>query len=60
MEKQPVKIQLVGKEKDFYLIKFPYLKIPVKVNQNLYSKMIHSQEYELYRQDKKRLRSHSA
>ncbi|MCF7561715.1 hypothetical protein L3X39_13790 [Sabulilitoribacter multivorans] len=47
MDKKPVtKVQLVGKEKQYYFIKFPDLKIPVKVNDNLYTKMLHSNEYE--------------
>lgn len=45
MEKKPVEVKLIGKENKYYLIEFPNLKVPVKVNQNLFSKMMHSQEY---------------
>lgn len=47
MEKEPVKVSLVGKgENNFYKIKFPNLKIPVNVNEELYRKMLHSHLYE--------------
>ena len=45
MENTPVNVQLVGKENDHYLILFPDLDIPVKVNQNLYLKMKQSHDY---------------
>ncbi|RAV28654.1 hypothetical protein [Sinomicrobium soli] len=45
MEKKPVQVQLVGKEGDRYKIRFPHLKIPVTVNENLYHQMLNSDEY---------------
>ncbi|GAA4282413.1 hypothetical protein [Gaetbulibacter aestuarii] len=45
MENTPVNVQLVGKENGDYLILFPDLDIPVKVNQNLYLKMKQSHDY---------------
>lgn len=45
MEKKPVNVQLIGKENGYYLIKFPNLKVPVKVNHNLLTKMRHSNDY---------------
>ncbi|MFD2564965.1 hypothetical protein [Aquimarina rubra] len=46
MKKQPVKVQLVGKNNDRYQIKFPYLETPVEVNEQLYSKMLYSDQYQ--------------
>lgn len=47
MEKEPVKVSLIGKgENNFYKIKFPNLQIPVNVNEELYRKMLHSNQYE--------------
>lgn len=60
MKKKPVEVQLIGKEKQYFLIKFPDLKIPVKVNHNLYTKMKHSQEYVFSNLNKKGFNSHSA
>ncbi|NJX14610.1 hypothetical protein [Tamlana crocina] len=60
MEKTPVSVQLIGKEKEHYLIKFPNLKIPVKVNHNLYTKMKHSKDYVFKEQNKKRFKNNSA
>lgn len=40
MKKRPTKVKLVGKEKSNYKIKFPYLKIPVIVNEYMYRKML--------------------
>ncbi|XCF05537.1 hypothetical protein ABI125_12475 [Tamlana crocina] len=60
MEKTPVSVQLIGKEKEYYLIKFPNLKIPVKVNHNLYTKMKHSKDYLFLEQNKERFKSNSA
>ena len=45
MEGKPIKIQLVRKEGSDYQIKFPYLKVPVTVNEQLYLKMLHSPDY---------------
>jgi len=47
MEKEPVKVSLIGKgENNFYKIKFPNLQIPVNVNEELYRKMLQSSQYE--------------
>ncbi|GAA4269583.1 hypothetical protein [Hyunsoonleella aestuarii] len=45
MNERPLQVNFAGKEGDFYLIKFPNLKIPVSVNENLFQKMKHSKEY---------------
>ncbi|WP_298551704.1 hypothetical protein [uncultured Algibacter sp.] len=60
MEKKPAKVKLIGKEKQYYLIKFPNLKVPVKVNQNLYTKMKQSQDYVFSNSDYEVFNSHSA
>ena len=46
MNKKPIRVKLVGKQKDHYKIAFPNLKIPVEVDENLYRKMLHSPEYQ--------------
>ena len=46
MKKKPVKVRLIEKNGDSYQIQFPNLKIPVTVDENLYTKMLHSKEYE--------------
>ncbi|APY07787.1 hypothetical protein BWZ20_05510 [Winogradskyella sp. J14-2] len=46
MKKQPIEVRLVSKKGNAYLIKFPNLEIPVKVNEHLYYKMLHSPEYQ--------------
>ncbi|MBD0831527.1 hypothetical protein [Aestuariibaculum sediminum] len=48
METKPLKIKLIGKKGKSYQIKFPYLKIPVTVNENLFNKMLLSTDFELY------------
>lgn len=48
METKPLKLKLIGKKGKSYQIKFPYLKIPVTVNENLFNKMLVSQEYEFH------------
>lgn len=45
MEKKPVNVSLLGKKKKFYQIKFPHLQVPVEVNEDLYVRMRHSNEY---------------
>ena len=46
MEKQPVKVSVIGKGKNnYYRIKFPNLQVPINVNEELYQKMLRSQEY---------------
>jgi len=58
MKKEPVKVSLLGRGKNnFYQIKFPNLQIPVNVNEELYRKMLHSNQYEFkhrkpYRQER--------
>lgn len=46
MNKQPIRVKLVGRQKDYYKIAFPNLKVPVEVDENLYRKMLHSTEYQ--------------
>lgn len=60
MEKTPVSVQLIGKENDHYLIQFPNLKIPVKVNHNLYTKMKHSKDYVFLQSKTKNINVNSA
>jgi len=45
MNEKPMKVKLVGKDKNYYKIAFPNLKIPVEVDENLYRKMRKSPEY---------------
>lgn len=46
MKNSPIKVKLIEKKGNSYLIQFPNLKIPVTVNDNLYQKMLHSTMYE--------------
>ncbi|AEM71804.1 hypothetical protein Murru_2779 [Allomuricauda ruestringensis DSM 13258] len=46
MEKKPVKVRLVGRNGRNYDIQFPYLHIPVTVNETLYRRMLKSAEYQ--------------
>jgi len=46
MNKKPISVKLVGKQKEYYQIAFPNLEIPVEVDENLYRKMLHSSEYQ--------------
>ncbi len=46
MKKQPIEVRLVNQRGNVYHIKFPNLEIPVKVNEHLYHKMLHSSEYQ--------------
>lgn len=46
MRKKPIKVQLIDKKINTYRIKFPYLSIPVEVNEILYQKMLNSSEYQ--------------
>ena len=46
MKKEPIKVCVVNQTENAYHIKFPNLKIPVKVNEHLYHKMLHSPEYQ--------------
>ncbi|MEW4924079.1 hypothetical protein [Algibacter sp. 2305UL17-15] len=60
MEEKPVKIEFIKKKGDNYLIKFPYLKIPVSVNDDLYVKMLNSSMYEFVNLPKQNSRVNSA
>ncbi len=48
MGEKPLKIKLIGKKGKSYQIKFPYLRVPVTVNENLFNKMLISTDYEIY------------
>jgi len=60
MKKKPIKVQLVGKKANSYQIKFPNLQIPVEVNETLYQKMLHSNEYQFKNPANKVSRTNSA
>ena len=60
MERAPIKVQCIGRENGYYLIKFPNLKVPVKVNYNLYSKMKHSSNYVFLKTQQNRFKANSA
>ena len=45
MKKKPVKVSLIGTEKSNYKIKFPYLDVPVIVNEYYYKKMLNSKDF---------------
>ncbi|MFL1011341.1 hypothetical protein [Flavisericum labens] len=60
MEKEPTEVHLIGKEGDDYLIQFPNLKVPVKVNNNLYIKMKHSRDYVFSNSGNVQYKTHSA
>ncbi len=46
MKKEPIKVKIVSQNEGVYQIQFPNLKIPVKVNENLFCKMLHSPDYQ--------------
>ena len=46
MKKKPIKIRLLGKENSQYKLKFPYLKVPVVVNEYFFNKMQQSDIYQ--------------
>lgn len=60
MEEQPTKVSLVGTEGNYFLIKFPNLKIPVSVNKNLYEKMRNSPLYQFTDLSENEARANSA
>lgn len=61
MKKKPVKVSLIGKGNDnYYQIKFPNLKIPVNVNEELYQKMLHSNQYDFASGPEELVKQHSA
>ncbi|WP_442266514.1 hypothetical protein ACSIGC_02035 [Tenacibaculum sp. ZS6-P6] len=39
------KVKFLGKEKGNFKIKFPYLKVPVIVNEYYYKRMLNSDEF---------------
>lgn len=45
MKVKPIEVKIVGQEEGSYQIKFPHLSVPVKVNEQLYYKMLHSPDY---------------
>ena len=45
MKEKPVKVRLIGTEKSNYKIKFPYLDVPVIVNEYYYKKMRSSEDF---------------
>ncbi|SHJ81329.1 hypothetical protein SAMN04487911_14016 [Arenibacter nanhaiticus] len=49
MNKKQIMVKLLGKEKGYYKIAFPNLKIPVEVDENLYRKMRHSREFQFFK-----------
>ncbi len=47
MNKRSIKVSLIGKKKNNdHQIKFPQLEIPVNVNEELYQKMLQSEDYD--------------
>ncbi len=61
MKKEPVKVSLIERGNDnLYKIKFPNLKIPVEVNEELYQKMLHSNQYRFVNRFTGRAKQHSA
>ena len=61
MKKKPVKVSLIGRGTDnYYQIKFPNLKIPVNVNEELYHKMLRSKQYEFASGPEGLVKQHSA
>lgn len=58
MKKKPVKVKLIEKKGNSYQIRFPNLKVPVTVDENLYNKMLHSTAYE-FSQPNARINRHS-
>lgn len=46
MKKEPIKVCVVNQTENAYHIKFPNLEIPVKVNEQLYLKMLHRPDYQ--------------
>ena len=45
MKKEPIQVRILNREGDSYQIQFPYLEIPVTVNEQLYNKMLRSTDY---------------
>lgn len=60
MRKKPVKVKLIGKKGNSFEIQFPNLKIPVKVDENIYNKMLHSSEYDFIPSNSAIKRTYSA
>jgi len=45
MEKTPIAVKLIGKNREYYQIQFPNLQIPVQVDNDLYKRMRNSEQY---------------
>ena len=45
METMPIKVKVISQEGNSFHIQFPYLEIPVTVNEQLYKKMLQSSDY---------------
>lgn len=46
MNKKATKVSVLGKKDDKYVLKFPNLHVKVSINEELYTKMLHSSLYE--------------
>ncbi|MEB8346627.1 hypothetical protein OO010_11260 [Flavobacteriaceae bacterium KMM 6898] len=46
MKKKSTKVSVLGKKDDKYMLKFPHLHVKVAVNEELYTRMLHSSLYE--------------
>lgn len=45
MKTKPIKVKVLSQEGNSYHIQFPYLEVPVTVNEQLYKKMLKSADY---------------
>jgi hypothetical protein len=46
MKNKSTPVSLVGKKDNKYMLQFPHLNVKVSVNEELYTKMLHSNLYE--------------
>lgn len=46
MKNKSTKVSVLGKKDDKYMLKFPNLHVKVAVNEELYTRMLHSTLYE--------------
>lgn len=60
MKKEPVRVSCIGQKGGFYQILFPHLQIPVEVNEELYQKMLHSNQYHFVNAGTKPIDTYSA